>query len=144
MDVSSILKRKGTNVETIDARSCLEEAARRLTTAGIGSLVVLDEENSLLGVLSEREIVRALARNGRSVGSIACGAAVDEAPATCGPEDTLREVMILMTRKRTRHIPVLVGRTIVGIVSIGDIVKGQLDDLELEVGVLRDYSRMRR
>ena len=64
-------------------------------------------------------------------------------PATCKPEDTLREVMSIMTRRRARHLPVIAGEAIVGIVSIGDVVKGQLEDLQLEVGVLRDYARFR-
>ena len=71
------------------------------------------------------------------------GDLVGERPATCKPEDSLRDVMSIMTRRRTRHLPVVASDALVGIVSIGDVVKGQLEDLELEVGVLRDYARVR-
>jgi len=104
---------------------------------------VLDEHHGLLGVLSERDLVRALSLHGPSAIALTCGSMIDGVPATCSPQDSIRDVMLLMTRRRARHIPVLVDGAIVGIISIGDLVKGQLDDLELEVGVLRDYSRMR-
>jgi len=62
---------------------------------------------------------------------------------TCRPEDDLRRVLALMTRERTRHLPVMTGQALVGLISIGDVVKAQLEELELEVGVLRDYARTR-
>lgn len=143
MNVSTLLRRKGTQVETAGPRTTAGEAARRLTTEGIGSLVIRDEQGDLLGVLSERDLVRALSELGPSVWTAPVGDLIGRRPATCKPEDSLRQVMSIMTGQRTRHLPVLAGEALVGLVSIGDVVKGQLEDLQLEVGVLRDYARVR-
>ncbi len=105
--------------------------------------MILDDGGILLGVLSERDLVRALSEHGRSSSSVPVGDLLGERPATCKPEDSLRDVMLVMTRRRARHLPVIAGEALVGIVSIGDVVKGQLEDLELEVGVLLDYARVR-
>jgi len=143
MNVSSLLRRKGTQVETAGGRMSAVQAAQRLASKGIGSLVIVDEERHLIGVLSERDLVRALAEHGPSASEVSVAHLIRERPATCRPEDSLRHVMALMTRSRARHLPVIAGEAMVGIVSIGDVVKGQLEDLELEVGVLRDYARVR-
>ncbi len=105
--------------------------------------MILDAGGNLLGVLWERDLVRALSEYGRSSSSVPVGDLLGERPATCKPEDSLRDVMSIMTRRCARHLPVIAGEALVGIVSIGDVVKGQLEDLELEVGVLRDYARVR-
>ena len=144
MNVSSILRRKGTHVETAKSQTTVGEAAERLTAKGIGSLVIVDDEGNLLGVLSERDLVCALSEHRRSSFSLPVGDLLAERPATCNPDDSLRGVMSVMTRRRARHLPVVAGEALVGIVSIGDVVKAQLEDLELEVGVLRDYARVRR
>ena len=141
MNVSSILRRKGTRVETAKPQTTVGEAARRLTSEGIGSLVILDAGGNLRGVLSERDLVRAVAQHGASAWSVPVADLLREQPPTCRPEDSLRAVMSLMTRSRARHLPVIAGEALVGIVSIGDVVKGQLEELELEVSVLRDYAR---
>ena len=143
MNVSSILRRKGTHVETARPQTTIGEAARLLTAKRIGSLVILDEAGNLLGVLSERDLVRALSEHGWASWSVPVEEVLCEGPATCKPEDSLRDVMSVMTQRRARHLPVIAGEALVGIVSIGDIVKGQLEELELEVGVLRDYARAR-
>jgi CBS domain-containing protein len=143
MNVSSILRRKGTHVETAGTQTTAGQAARRLTDKGVGSLVLVDEQGRPLGVLSERDLVRALSEHGPSASHVSVGELVRGRPATCKPEDSLRQVMAVMTRSRTRHLPVIAGEALVGIVSVGDVVKGQLEDLELEVGVLRDYARAR-
>ena len=143
MNVSSILRRKGTHVETARPQTTVGEAAQRLTAKGVGSLVILDSAGNLLGVLSERDLVRALSEHGPSSWSVPVQEVLTKRPATCKPEDSLRDVLSAMTRRRARHLPVIAGEALVGIVSIGDIVKGQLEELELEVGVLRDYARVR-
>lgn len=144
MNVSSILRRKGTHVETAKSHTTVGEAAQRLTAKGIGSLVILDDRGELLGVLSERDLLRVLSEHGLSSWSVPVGDSIVERPVTCKPEDSLRAVMSIMTRRRTRHLPVVAGEALVGIVSIGDVVNSQLESLELEVGVLRDYSRIRQ
>ncbi|MCG8589622.1 MAG: CBS domain-containing protein [Proteobacteria bacterium] len=143
MNVSTILRRKGTYVETARPEISFLEAARRLTHHGIGSLVILDDVGELVGVLSERDLVQAVAEHGPSCWNMPVGEVLKERPTTCKPEDPLREVMAIMTRRRVRHLPVLAGEAIVGLVSIGDVVSCQLEELQLEVGVLRDYARGR-
>jgi CBS domain-containing protein len=144
MNVSSILRSKGTHVETARPQTTAAEAAERLTSKGVGSLVVLDGRGILLGVLAERDIVRAVAEHTLACGSVPVVDLLKKPPATCRAEDSLRDVMSVMTRRRARHLPVLAGEALVGIISIGDVVKGLLEELELEVGVLRDYARARR
>jgi CBS domain-containing protein len=144
MKVSSILRQKGTHVETAFPEMTLAEAAGRLCKKGVGSLVVLDRAGGLLGVLSERDVVRALTEHGARAPALPVARAVFGSPPTCQPEDSVAFVMTEMTARRARHLPVVADDRLVGIVSIGDLVKSQLDDLKLEVGVLRDHARMRR
>lgn len=144
MEVSTILRRKGTTVETIAHDFVLREAVRRLASERIGALVVLDAEKRVLGVLSEGDVVRAVADHGAAAFAEPVRAALTRPLVTCVPEDSIERAMSLMTRERTRHLPVLAGDALVGIVSLGDLVKHRLEALKLEVGVLRDYARMRR
>jgi CBS domain-containing protein len=142
--VKSILRRKGAHVETAPAETTIGDAARRLCEKGVGSLLIVDRAGKLLGVLAERDVVRAVADHGISALELPVGLALCGPPATCTPHDSLERVMSVMTARRTRHLPVIAEHTLVGIVSIGDIVKTQLEVLQLEVGVLRDYVRMYR
>lgn len=144
MKVSSILRRKGTHVETTTPDTTVADAARLLCEKGIGSLVILDPARNVAGVLTERDLVRAFSEQGASALNLPIRALLTGPPAICRPDDSLEQVMASMTARRTRHLPVVAGDALVGIVSIGDVVKSQLDDLKLEVGVLRDYARARR
>lgn len=144
MRVSSILRRKGTHVETTAPDTTVADAARLLCEKGIGSLVILDLARNVAGVLTERDLVRAFSEHGARALSLPIRALLTGPPAICRPDDSLEQVMASMTVRRARHLPVVAGDALVGIVSIGDVVKSQLDDLKLEVGVLRDYARARR
>jgi len=144
MKVSSILRRKGAHVETTGPNTTVADAARRLCEKGIGSLVILDQARHVVGVLSERDLVRAFSEHGVWALDLLVRALLAGPPPICRPDDSLEQVMASMTARRTRHLPVVAGDALVGIVSIGDVVKSQLDDLKLEVGVLRDYARARR
>lgn len=143
MTVSSILRRKGTHVETVHAKTSAAEVAERLTKQGVGSLVVLDAAQRVIGVVAERDLVRALAEHGASAEYLSVTAIMVAHPITCAPGDSLEHVMSAMTRRKARHLPVMAGEALVGVVSIGDVVKSQLDNLRLEVGVLSDFARMR-
>ena len=141
MTVDTILRQKGARVETATVETTLGAAARRLLEKGIGSLVVLDAGHSVVGVLGERDIMRTLVQYGADAFDLPVGAALDGPAATCEPTDSVKHVMSLMTMRRTRHVPVVADGALVGIVSIGDVVKSRLGELKLEVGVLRDYAR---
>jgi CBS domain-containing protein len=137
MNVQSVLSQKGTEVTTIAPEATVKRAADWLRAKNIGSLVVTSG-NSILGVISEREIVHALSQFGEQVASMAVKDIMGHGLVTVGPDDDLSRVVKLMTRHRVRHMPVLRDGKLYGIISIGDVVKHRLDDLELEANVLRD------
>jgi predicted transcriptional regulator len=137
MNVESILRQKGTEVTTIAPETTVKRAADWLRAKNIGSLVVTSGD-SILGVISEREIVHALSQFGEQVASMAVKDIMRHGLVTVAPEDDLSRVMKLMTRHRVRHMPVLHDGKLSGIISIGDVVKHRLDDLELEANILRD------
>jgi CBS domain-containing protein len=133
--VADVLRSKGVAVETVEAHEPLDAAVRRMAARGIGSLVVTGADGRLVGVLAERDVVRAMAagRVARKVGDV-----VDDRLVTCASDQTLTEVMALMTRTRRRHVPVVDEGRLVGLISIGDAVKARLDELGLETTMLRE------
>jgi len=143
MNVSSILRRKGTQVQTTVRTTLAGEAARRMSDEGIGSLVVVGENQQILGIVTERDIVHAVASRGAGALALPVEVLFSGRPAECAPQDPVAKVMRLMTTGRVRHVVVVADGALVGLVSIGDVVKIRLDELRLEVDVLRDHARMR-
>jgi predicted transcriptional regulator len=137
MSIESILRRKGTDVITIAPEASIKRAADWLLAKNIGALVVTSG-NAVLGLVSEREIVHAFSRHGETAGSMPVKEIMQHGVATVSPDESVIRVMNLMTHHRVRHMPVLRDGKLAGIVSIGDIVKYRLEDLELETNVLRD------
>ena len=137
MSIESILRRKGTDVATTAPEASIKSAADWLRTKNIGALVVTSGQ-AVLGLISEREIVHAFSRYGETAALMPVKEIMRYGVITVSPDDTLDRVMTLMTRHRARHMPVLRDGKLAGIVSIGDVVKHRLDDLELETKVLRD------
>ncbi len=138
MSVEDILKRKGTDVATIAPDASVKRAADWLHLKNIGSLVVTTSGHAVLGLISEREIVHAISRYGETATSMSVSEIMRRGVPTVSPTETVAHVMNLMTRHRVRHMPVLRDGKLAGIISIGDVVKHRLDDLELENNVLRD------
>jgi len=137
MTVETILKKKGADVATITPEASIKSAADWLRARNIGALVVTSGD-AILGLISEREIVHAFSRHGDSAASLPVTSIMRHGSITVTPDDSLNRVMNLMTRHRVRHMPVLRDGKLAGIISIGDVVKHRLDDLELEANVLRD------
>jgi len=137
MNVEGILLQKGTDVATIGPEASIKRAADWLQAKNIGALVVARDDR-VLGIISERDIVRAFAQYGESVASMPVKDIMTHGLITVAPGDDLNHVMRVMTRYRVRHLPVLRNDKLAGIISIGDVVKRRLDDLELETNVLRD------
>jgi CBS domain-containing protein len=131
------LAAKGREVASINPSATLATVAQRLRLEGIGSLVVL-EEGKLAGMISERDVVHAFAAHRAEAAELKVADVMARDLVTCRPEDSLTRVLGLMTRHRVRHLPVLEGGRLVGLISIGDAVKHRLDELELEAAVLRD------
>jgi len=138
MKVVSILKAKGSDVATTSPQTSIATVARLLRDQHIGALVVSEDGAGVLGLITERDIVHGLADRGPALLDMPASFAMTRGPATCTPDDDIRTVMSRMTRQRVRHLPVLVDGRLQGIVSIGDVVKHRLDELELEANVLRD------
>ncbi len=137
MNVESILQGKGTEVATIGPDASIKRAADWLRAKNVGALVVTSND-VILGIISERDIVRALSQYGEPVASMQVKDIMTHGLVTASLGDDLTRLMRLMTRHRVRHMPVLHNGKLAGIISIGDVVKHRLDDLELEAGVLRD------
>jgi predicted transcriptional regulator len=144
MTIESILKRKGTDVTTIAPEASIKRAADWLSAKNIGALVVVTSENAVLGLISEREIVHAFSRYGETAASMPVKEIMRHGVTTVSPDESVNRVINLMTHQRVRHMPVLRGGKLAGIVSIGDVVKHRLEDLELETNVLRDVYNAAR
>ena len=139
MSIESILRRKGPDVTTIAPEANIKSAADWLRAKNIGALVVTGG-NAVLGLISEREIVHAFSRYGETAGSVPVKEIMQYGVTTVSPDESVNRVMKLMTHHRMRHLPVVLGGKLAGIVSIGDVVKYRLEELELETNVLRDYN----
>jgi len=139
MNVEGILKTKGAGVVTIERGQQVNHVAKVLTEKRIGAVVVVDEADRVCGVLSERDIVRALANEGPAALHQAVSVFMTADVITCGPRDSMDQLMSLMTGRRIRHLPVLDGGKLIGIVSIGDVVKWRIAETESEAASLREY-----
>jgi len=139
MDVKAILKAKGDKVITIAPETTVGETAKVLKREGIGALVICNDDRNILGIVSERDIVAALGDEKRRDGLLEAkvSSLMTRDVVTCSPSDDVQKCMQLMTERHIRHLPVLEDDAMVGLVSIGDIVKSRLEDLESEAGFLR-------
>jgi CBS domain-containing protein len=138
MKVEDILRKKGRHVETIRPDADVLLAVHKLTMQNIGALVVSRDGERVDGVLSERDVVRGLTRHGAPLLGTSVSTVMSRGVPVCSPGDTLALVMSQMTRTRNRHLPVVDHGKLCGIVSIGDVVKNRLEEVELETNVLRD------
>jgi len=145
LNVATILSGKGHDVVSCEPGTQVAEAARMMRNKRIGTVLVVDNGGGILGLVSERDIVRAIGEHGRDVLSYSC-AEIMTAPVTvCHPEDNLLNIMSCMSENRLRHLPVVDrNHQLVGMVSIGDVVKTRLTELESESETLRQYIDARR
>lgn len=139
MTVKAILERKGHDVFTLGPNEKLTEAIRILAEQRIGALVVTNGDRKIVGILSERDIVRVLAREGASALEQTVRAAMTPKVNICNENHTVNELMEIMTKGRFRHLPVEKDGMLDGIVSIGDVVKHRIEDVEREVEEIRAY-----
>ena len=140
MSIQSILNHKGNKVVTIPPDTRVGTAAHRMRLERIGAIVIASAGSRIEGILSERDIVRGLTEHGAAVIDMPVSALMSRNVLTCKPDAEIRDVMRLMTLHRIRHVPVAENGMLRGIVSIGDVVKSRLEDMELEANVLRDYA----
>jgi CBS domain-containing protein len=137
--VKEILAKKSATVITTTADQSLLEASQLLAAHNIGALVIVNSTGTPIGILSERDIVRQLAAAGPDAVSHRIGDVMTEDIIIGFPEDDLAYVSSTMTERRIRHLPIMDDQKLVGIVSIGDVVKAQLDTVEYEARLLRQY-----
>ena len=138
MLVSQILKSKGAEVVDIERHRSIRDAAELMMAHGIGAVLVRDG-TGVCGILSERDIARGVAAEGESAARAAIETLMSVDVVTCAPTDKTDELMTLMTNRRIRHLPVMAGGELVGMVSIGDIVKARLTELESHSEALQTY-----
>ena len=139
MRISGLLREKGDFVASVGPNATVVDVLAGLAEHGVGALIVTEDAKRILGIVSERDIARAL----HHLGAAALDRPVTEVMTadvrTCAPDDTVDSLMALMTERRIRHVPVVVDGELVGIVSIGDVVKYRLEEIEYEAGALREY-----
>ena len=139
MKVQAMLAQKGSRIVTTRPDATISTAIRMLKLEGIGALAVTLDGEHLQGIISERDIVRSLVTYGAELLQMRVAELMTAAVKTCTPEDNIKHVMSEMTRSRIRHLPVMDHGRLCGMISIGDVVKNRLEDLETEANVLRDY-----
>jgi CBS domain-containing protein len=139
MTVKTILAAKGGEVVTIEPSTPLSAAAKRLAERRIGALVVTGADRRVVGILSERDIVQELAAHGAAALDTPLADVMTRKVVTCSPSDTVSTLMERMTQGKFRHLPVVEQGKLIGIISIGDVVKHRLEQMEREQSALRDY-----
>jgi CBS domain-containing protein len=139
MTVKAILSRKGNDVLTIDPNATLAEAIKLLADHRIGAIVITGADRQVIGILSERDIVRAFAASGPAALDEQVGQVMTRKVMTCDETETVSSLMERMTQGKFRHLPVVERGRLAGIVSIGDVVKHRLEEMEKESSALREY-----
>jgi CBS domain-containing protein len=139
MSIGKILKAKGGDVAKVAAGATIAEVVAVLAARRIGAVLVLNTASQILGIVSERDVVQALARHGAPTLEMTASQIMTHAVRTATPQTSVAQAMEIMTTGRFRHLPVVENGTLVGIVSIGDIVKARISDTEYEVDSLRAY-----
>lgn len=139
MTIKAILSAKGGDLVSIEPTATVDSAVRMLAKHNIGALLVLGTDRRVIGILSERDIVRVLAEQGPEVLSKPLARVMTRKVFTCNQNETVGTIMERMTNGRFRHVPVIEQDQVVGVISIGDVVKHRLHEMEQESAALRDY-----
>jgi CBS domain-containing protein len=140
MKVSDILRVKGGTLYTVSPEEGLAEAVKTMADRDIGSLVVMDH-GDLVGMLTFREVILAIVRNGGTVGSTAVRTVMDDHPLTCTPDTEIDEVRRMMLDRHARYMPVMTQRTLMGVISFYDVAKAVVDSQDFENRMLKAYIR---
>ncbi len=139
MIVDHILQSKGAKVHTIRAEAKVAEAIRVLNDENIGAVVVVDANDAVIGILSERDVIRSMKGDAATVLFSPVSSYMTSSVFTCTPDSAIDEVMQHMTNRRIRHMPVLRDGKLAGVISIGDVVKRKIEETEGEAAALREY-----
>jgi CBS domain-containing protein len=134
-----MLKAKGRAVTTAKPETTLLEISTKLAAKRIGAIIVVAEGGRIAGIISERDVIRTVAERGAAALTVPVGEVMTRDVVTCSESQTIEDLMEIMTRGRFRHCPVVDDGALVGIISIGDVVKYHTAEVELEVSAMRDY-----
>lgn len=144
MRVADILQSKGDKVVTVRPSETIDALAHRLRLEAIGAMVVSLDGKKISGIVSEKDVTHGLADHGSHLPGMLVSDLMTKNVVTCSPDDTVADIARTMTRRRVRHLPVEHKGELVGLVSVGDVVKQRLDEMELEANVLRDFAIARQ
>ena len=139
MAVAQILRQKGSTVYSVEPGDSLQKIVDVLAQHRIGAVLVMHGDGKLAGIVSERDVVRAMAGNAAGIATTTAAAMMTAKVRTCAPSDTESGLMAVMTEHRTRHLPVEANGKIVGMISIGDVVKFRMEMMELEAEQMKSY-----
>jgi CBS domain-containing protein len=139
MNVDQVIKKKGHHVELIAPDQTISDAVKALAEQNIGALIVVNDQEELVGVVSERDVIRCLADRGTRMLKHEVQEIMSRGVVTCGLNDTVSHVMKIMTDRRMRHLPVLQDGRLMGMISIGDLVKHRVAEIEFETRFINDY-----
>jgi len=139
MILAELMRGKSNDVIKIKANDCIADAATALTEYKIGALLVEDQSGNIVGILSERDIVGGMGPHGADLHDVSVSELMTADLIKCAPDDTVLEAMAMMTDRRIRHLPVYDGDEFIGFVSIGDLVKCRISEVQAEAEAMRQY-----
>lgn len=139
MKLAEVLRGKDQDIFKIKASDCIADAAIALTEKKIGALLVEDDGGGIVGILSERDIVGGMGQHGADLKDVAVSELMTRDIIRCSPADTINEAMAMMTNRRIRHLPVFDGDQLIGFISIGDLVKFRITEVQAEAEAMRAY-----
>ena len=140
MKVADILSVKGNKAMTVRPTDTIVTLAHRLKLERVGAMIVSTDGKSIDGIISERDVAHGLAAHGAELSDLLVSDLMTREVVACSPSDSISEIARIMTQRRVRHLPVQEKGVLVGVVSVGDVVKHRLDEMEMEVNVMRDYA----
>jgi signal-transduction protein with cAMP-binding, CBS, and nucleotidyltransferase domain len=138
VEIAGVLRTKGSHVETVAPETPIPDVCEKMRVKGVGALVVSRDGQQVNGIISERDIVVGVAQEGLAALQRTAGHVMSKHVVTCRLDDHLTKVMAIMTNQRVRHVPVMAAGKLAGIISIGDVLKARLSEIQLEADVLRD------
>ncbi len=144
MKMESILKAKGSRVVTAPPHAKISMIAHRMKLERVGAIVISEDEKAFQGLITERDILSGLVDHGADIFAKQAADLMSRESPTCTRKDKIEQVMAVMTQRRVRHVPVIEDGRLVGLVSIGDLVKSRLAEMQTEANVLRDYAMAAR
>ncbi len=139
MIIAELLRQKNNDIFKIKSNDCIADAAIALTDKKIGALLVEDDSGEIAGIISERDIVGGMGPHGADLHDVPVSVLMTTGLVKCAPGDTVLEAMALMTDRRIRHLPVFDGDELVGLISVGDLVKCRISEVQAEAEAMRQY-----